>query len=243
MNAKSGPSKVTVALGVLGELLITAGLLIFLFIIWQVWWTDIGARAEQDRIVTAFQDTAPPLPEKVIEPDQVQDYGDPPVLDRASLTVDTNDLWGVMHIPAFGDDFQVGIAEGVSLADVLDKGSLGHYPQTQLPGELGNVALAGHRQTYGAPLKNQPDLVEGDPLVIETRDAWYVYKVTGHEVVLPSQIDVIAPVPGHPDETPTESMLTLTTCHPPFVSNERWITYAQLDYWIPRDAGVPKELG
>lgn len=227
--------------GVIGELLITAGVLILLFIVWQIWWTDIGARREQTQLISSFQEQAPPR----VESDEYEEfYDNPPLVDKDMLaaTLDTNEVWGVIHIPRFGDDFQVSVAEGVDLAKVLDKGSLGHYPDTQVPGEFGNFALAGHRQTYGAPLKDQPNLVDGDAIILETEEAWYVYKVTGHEVVMPSQTDVIAPVPKQPDAEPDRYYLTLTTCHPPFVSNERWITWAEMEYWIPRDAGTPKEL-
>lgn len=236
MATTKGPSTFQRIIGVIGELLITCGLVIFLFIIWQVWWTDIGARAEQSRLVESFHSTVE-VPDHVAEK---KDYGDP--LPMSHDGVKENEMWGVLHMPTIEEDFQAAIAEGVSLASVLDLGYVGHYPDTQLPGELGNVALAGHRQTYGAPFKKTPDLAEGDPIIIETKDAWYIYRVTGHEVVTPSAVEVIAPVPNDPGAEPTTSILTLTTCHPPFVSNERWITYAELDEWMPRSAGIPEEL-
>lgn len=228
-------------LGVIGELLITIGLVLALFIVWQVWWTDIGAHKEQRELVANFRaetDTAPPSEEGK------RGEGPPPTLDGDAIkaSLNTNEPWGVMHIPRFGSDYEVAIAEGVDLASVLDKGSLGHYPDSALPGELGNMAIAGHRQTYGAPLKQQPDLEEGDPLIIETKDYWYVYRVTSHDVVSPSYTAAVAAVPGDPTATPDKYLLTLTTCHPPFVSNQRWVTYAEFDYWMPTDSGTPKEL-
>lgn len=240
-HANTKPSALSRVLGVLGELLITAGVVVLLFVVWQIWWTDIIAGREQGRLVSEFRQE---VGETEVDQEGTEYRGDPPLVDvdaiRASLN--TNEIWGIMHVPAFGDDYEVGIAEGTDLKSVLDKGSLGHYENTQLPGELGNFALAGHRQSYGAALRQQPDLEVGDALIVETAETWYVYRVTEHEVVAPSAIEVLAPVPGHP-ETPADGYyLTLTTCHPPFVSNERWITYAELDYWMPRDEGTPKEL-
>jgi len=237
---KSTSSAFSRVLGVIGELLITAGVVVFLFILWQVWWTDIIASREQAKLVDAFYED-----NSETSADQATEHrGDPPGADSTDIraSIGTNNIWGILHVPAFGDDYAVGIAEGVDLRSVLDKGSLGHYPETQLPGELGNFALAGHRQSYGAALWAQPDLANGDPLVVETAETFYVYRVTGHEIVAPSAVDVLAPVPGEPEMDADGHYLTLTTCHPPFVSNQRWITYAELDYWTPRSEGTPKEL-
>lgn len=237
------PSALSRVLGVFGELLLTAGIIVFLFLVWQLWWTDVIAGREQSRLVESFYDEndtgtggGDVSPEYRTDPPSAAGTG------AIRDSVDTNEIWGVLHVPAFGDDYQVGIAEGIDLKSVLDRGSLGHYPETQLPGEVGNFAVAGHRQSYGAPLRNQPSLAIGDPLIVETSDTYYVYRVTEHEIVAPSAIEVLAPVPMQPGAPPNGHFMTLTTCHPPFVSNERWITFAELDYWAPRSEGTPKEM-
>ena len=97
---------------------------------------------------------------------------------------------------------------------VIDKGSLGHYTDTAMPGELGNFALAGHRQSYGAALRNQPDLEAGDPLIVETAEYFYVYRVTEHEIVAPTAIEVLAPVPGNPGVAADGYYLTLDDLPP-----------------------------
>ncbi len=238
------PSLVWSVVGVVGELLITAGILLGLFIVWQVWWTNIEANREQAHLVSEFGGKVDNAPD-VAGP---KNTDNPPVVKQEDVDAflqgfeGDNKIWAVAHIPDFGADFQVGVAEGVDLATVLDKGSLGRYPDSQLPGEVGNFALAGHRQSYGAPLEDQPSLEPGDPIIIETAEAWYVYRVTEDLVVWPNQVEVIDPNPDNPGEEPTKRMLTLTTCHPPFVSNQRWITHAELDYWTPRSEGKPAEL-
>lgn len=242
MRRHAGPSALSRVLGVVGELLITAGVIIFLFLLWQLWWTDVIASREQEKLVGAFYEENEQRVADTVAPEY---RTAPPGLgdaDGIRASDGTNAVWGVLRVPAFGDDYRVGIAEGVDLASVLDKGSLGHYPETQLPGELGNFALAGHRQSYGAALWSQPDLEVGDPLIVETADTFYVYRVTEHSIVAPSAIEVLEPVPGQPGVSAEGYYLTLTTCHPPFVSNQRWITHAELDYWTPRAEGTPKEL-
>jgi sortase A len=82
----------------------------------------------------------------------------------------------------------------------------------------------------------------GDPVVVETANAYFVYRVTGSEIVLPTETDVIAPVPRDRGAEPTERLMTLTTCHPFNYSTHRWITYFELDHWVDRADGVPAEL-
>ena len=107
---------------------------------------------------------------------------------------------------------------------------------------MGNVALAGHRVTYGKPFNQIAELVTGDAVVLETEEAWFTYRVTTSEIVSPREVDVIAPVPGDPTAVPTQRMLTLTTCHPMFSARQRYVVYAVLDTWQPRSAGEPASL-
>ena len=128
---------------------------------------------------------------------------------------------------------------------MLDKGAFGHYEGTAFPGEVGNFATAAHRQTYGAPMRDVDELEAGDPIILETKDAYLVYYMTESSIVSPGQVDVIAPDPKNPSkpqQKATERYLTITTCHPPFVSNERWIVHAKFSHWVDRKDGIPQEL-
>ena len=82
----------------------------------------------------------------------------------------------------------------------------------------------------------------GDAIIVETAEYWYVYTVTDSAVVAPSEVEVIAPVPGNPGAEPTDAMITLTTCHPLWSTAERFVVHGRLDYWAPHDAGTPAEL-
>ena len=124
------------SVGVLGELLLTLGALVLLFVVWQLWWTDVVAGAEQEQSVVAFERSV---------------AGAEPTDDRASAAdpLIEGDVFGVIRIPRFGDDYARPVLEGTGL-EILSQG-VGHYSGTALPGELGNFAVAGHRTTWAKP--------------------------------------------------------------------------------------------
>lgn len=78
--------------------------------------------------------------------------------------------------------------------------------------------------------------------MVETADAFYVYEVTESLIVMPQDVEVIAPTPGEPGVEPTEQMLTLTACHPMFSARERYIVHAEFAYWTDREDGIPEAL-
>ncbi|MFS4097478.1 class E sortase, partial [Streptomyces sp. AF1A] len=140
---------------------------------------------------------------------------------------------------------RVPVAEGVSKAGVLDKGYVGHYPGTQQPGQAGNFALAGHRNTHGEPFRYLPRLRRGDEIEVETRTATYTYDV---DQILPRTFaldaGVVRPVPrslvrpGYGYREPGH-YLTLTTCTPEFTSRYRMVVWGRLASVRPRWPGAP----
>ncbi|WP_199424712.1 class E sortase [Actinotalea solisilvae] len=231
-----------VVVGVLGEVLITLGVLLALFVVWQLWWTDVVADGEQARVVEdlGWAVTEPDVP--AAEPTATAEPE--PRTDAAPVLAEPGHLttFATLQVPRWGPDYVRPISQGTSRRDVLDVLGLGHYEGTAMPGGVGNFAVAGHRTTYGKPLNRVEELQVGDPLVVQTQDTWYVYRVTSTQVVLPHQVEVIAPVPNQPDAAPTERWMTLTTCHPMFSARERFIVHATLDHWLPVAEGVPAEL-
>lgn len=225
--------------GVIGELMITLGLVVGLFVVWQLWWTDVEAGRVQAQALESldWSEPAPTLVAAEAAPDEP-----PPVIAAPA----PGETFASVFIPRFGSDYEVTIAEGVGKKDILDTGAIGHYPETALPGELGNFSLAGHRTTYGKPLNKIADLQKGDAVVVRTADTWYVYEVTDSLVVAPSQVEVIAPVPGllPGEEVPelTERYITLTSCHPMFSARERYIVHGVLTSWMPVSQGTPAAL-
>ncbi|HSP29355.1 MAG TPA: class E sortase, partial [Ilumatobacteraceae bacterium] len=121
-----------------------------------------------------------------------------------------------LEMPSIGVD-KIVVA-GVATSD-LKKGP-GHYPETPLPGQLGNSAIAGHRTTFGQPFFDVDKLANGDEIVVTTLAGRFVYRVTGQQIVSPSDYQVIATT------DPTRATLTLTSCHPKYTTNERIIVSA-----------------
>ncbi|ROR96689.1 sortase A [Salana multivorans] len=231
-------SPLSVLLGIIGEILITVGLLLGLYVVYQLWWTDIMGDHAQAEISEQFEATLPTSPNTAGE----AQLGAPVAEELAPLTAET---FARLWVPAWssGDTFYVRpITEGTDRATVLDPLGIGHYEKTAMPGQIGNFAIAGHRQSHGKPFYSIDKLQEGDELIVETAENWYVYHVTSWDIVKPSDIEVIAPNPTDPTAAPDKAMITLTTCHPLFSTKERYIVHGELVEWMPRDAGRPASL-
>jgi sortase A len=231
-------------IGVLGELLVTGGVIVLLFLGWQLWFNNVVSSNQQasvaDDLSAQWASAAPTgSPEPTQTPTQTGDPGTPAV----TATPDANAAFANLIVPRLGADFKRPIAEGVGTS-VLDSTRLGmgHYPQTQLPGQLGNFALASHRSAYGGAFHNIHQLVVGDSIWVETADGWYKYIYRSMEYVRASGVGVILPVPQNPGAAPTESIITLTTCNPFYSSSERIIAYGVFDSWYPRAGGPPAEI-
>ena len=220
---------------IIGELLITTGLVLLLFVAWQLWWTNIDAdRTQSQAVSTLVQEfdahPADPLPS-----------WDPNTPPEGLKEPDHGEVFGIVYIPKFGSDYHRPATQGTS-ADVLDSLGLGHYDGTAMPGQVGNFSLAGHRQTRGKVLNDIDLLTEGDHIYVRTKDGYYTYTVYSHEIVQPDQVGVIEPVPNQPGATPTERLMTLTTCHPRYGDTERYIVHARFESWQPASAGAPAEI-
>ena len=202
-------------IGWLGELLITAGVLVLLFVAWQLWWTDVVADRQQDQIVRALSDDF----SGSVGSDAFPDLG-------------RDEAFAIIRVPRFGSDYARPVIEGTA-RPVLALG-VGHYDDTAAPGAVGNFSVAGHRTTYGAPFHEIDTLRTGDRIIVETKPTVYVYEVTGHEIVRPWQTEVIAPVPDEPGTAPTEALITLTSCHPKYSATYRYITHGRLVETVPR---------
>ena len=109
--------------------------------------------------------------------------------------------------------------EGVDADDL--KNGPGHYPDTPLPGEKGNAAIAGHRSTYGAPFANVDNLDPGDPITVTTLQGSFHYSVTGQEIVSPDDVQVL--------DDKGDNELTLTACHPKYSASKRIVIHAKLE--------------
>ncbi|WP_084361426.1 class E sortase [Herbiconiux solani] len=241
-------SMVSRVVGVFGELLITAGVLVLLFLGWQFSLngimlsnqqaSDANSLSQSWASDTPASEAPAPAPSSAAAAPSTFQYGEPPVLATPGNTQE----FAVMYVPRFGSDFKKTIAEGVDPRTVLNKGGAGHYGTTQMPGQVGNFAVAAHRDGWGSPFLKINELQVGDPIYIETQDGWYTYTYRGSEYVTPYGVGVIDPVPQSPGATPTDRLITLTSCNPLYVASERIIAYGVLTDWTPRSAGAPAAI-
>ena len=223
-------------LGIAGELVVTLGVLIGLFAGWQLWWTDLSASRSQAQAIRELGWPESP-PANAQQPAAPHRDPAPSIPEPQSART-----FGVLHVPRWGQDYQQPISEGTNREKVLNVLGIGHYSGTAMPGAVGNFAVAAHRTTYGKPFSRINELQVGDALVVRTERTWYVYRVTGYELVRPWQVEVIAPVPGKPGTAPTTAAITLTTCHPRYSARQRYVVHGVLDYWLPVSEGTPVEL-
>lgn len=223
--------------GVLGELLITAGVLVFLFLGWQLWLNDLIVGGEQNKVGLSLSHSLSG------EHDGNHPAASPPAVGFGIPVVampSTNAAqFGVMYIPRFGTDYVRSISEGVETAKVLDLNGIGHYPGTQMPGEIGNFAVAAHRTTHGAPFKQIASLRVGDKIYVQTADGYYTYDFRGLEYVRPSGVGVLEAVPQLTGAAATDRIMTMTSCNPEFYAAERIVAYSVLESWQPTTAGPP----
>jgi sortase A len=229
--------------GVLGELLLTAGALVLLFLGWQLWWNDAISAAQQSAaasdLSSDWQDEAR-ADGGGSDGDGIDEAAEP-VVDASPRAY--GEAFAVMYVPRFGHDSQRTIAEGTGL-DVLNSvdTGVGHYEGTQMPGGVGNFAIAAHRSAYGGGMHEIEQLRLGDGIFIQTPDGWYTYRFRDLEYVTPDSVGVLAAVPHHPELAPADRIITLTSCNPLYSTAERIIAYGVLESWRPAAAGPPDEI-
>jgi len=152
-------------------------------------------------------------------PDPFADLVIPPVPAEGAT-------FATMRVPRWGD-YEEPVSEGITDA-VLDDLGLGRFPDSQMPGEEGNFALAGHRTLHSRPLYGVEELQVGDEIVVSTTEGEYTYAVNGHEIVEPDQVRVVGPDPQNPGGPAVGRLLTLVACHPLGSVAQRYVVYAEL---------------
>lgn len=239
-GASARPRRRATVVGVLGELLITAGVIVLLYVVWQLWVGDLIYGAERNATGQQLsQEWAQAYP-STNDPDEPEQ---PTAVDPVIRPEPSDaERFGVMHIPRFGSDYAVPMAGGVSRARTLDPIGIGHYPGTSMPGEPGNFAVAAHRTTWGKPFNRIAELRVGDPIVVETPDGWYTYRFRTLEYVRPDQVDVLLPVPRQADVPAGTAYITMTSCSPMYSMTERIVAYGVFESFTPRSAGAPASL-
>ncbi|MFD8643979.1 class E sortase [Streptomyces zaomyceticus] len=212
-------------ISVFGELLITAGVVLGLFVVYSLWWTNVLADRAADKDGAQVRDR----------------WADGPG------QLDTKDGIGFLHVPAMNNG-EVLVKQGTD-SGVLNNGVAGFYTdpiKSALPQDKqGNFTLAAHRDGHGAKFHNIHKLKNGDSIIFESKDTWYVYKVYK---TLPEttkyNVDVLQPVPKESGKTEPGRFITLTTCTPMYTSDYRYIVWGELERTekVDRDRTPPAEL-
>jgi sortase A len=236
--------------GHIGRALITLGLLMFGFVAYQLWGTGIQTARAQDHLENEFEAqladrgvtaatvapaTTTTTPTTVAATSDTAVVTDPAVtttvapeatttsiqpVEQIFGNINPGDSLGVIRIPSI--DLHFYIVAGVSKQNLSD--GVGHFPNTPVPGQLGNAVLAGHRTTHLAPFYDLDHLKVGDDVDVTTiLGNAYAYVVTGSEIVSPSDYHVVT------DSDPTMATLTLITCTPIGTSSQRLVVHATLD--------------
>jgi sortase A len=238
-------------LGVLGEILVTAGVVVLLFIGWQTWWQSAVIAAGQNQSAAQqsqkFLDEAKgqptPTPTPVTTPGSgasTVDYGTPPVAQQPGFAAP----FAVIYIPRFGADWKRTIRESVDTVAVLNSydAGVGHYPGTAMPGGVGNFAIAAHDTGYGNTFLNLSKLQVGDAIYIQTADGYYTYRFRNMQYITPSAVQVLLPVPDASGASPSDRLITMTTCNPPYHAQERIAAFGVFESWRPLSAGPPAAI-
>ena len=214
-------------LGAIGRVCITAGVLILLFVAYQLWGTGIREAQAQNDLESEF--------EQVIGGEDGEDDGDDSTTLPDTGNVDPTDPTDTTATagpppppPAEGDamaqiripaiDVDKIVVEGVQVSDL--KRGPGHYPDSPLPGQPGNAAIAGHRTTYGAPFNRLDELTAGDEILVTTVQGSFRYEVREQLIVNPDQVEVL--------DDFGDDRLTLTACHPKYSARQRIVIVAAL---------------
>ena len=192
-------------LDIVGRTFITLGLLIISFVAYQLWGTGIEQAQSQKKLAAEFTRIT-----STTVKDQSAQY------DRAVLQ--EGDVVGRISMPSLGVD--TWMVAGSKLK-YLEKGP-GVFPQSAMPGHVGNFSVAGHRTSYGAPFGDIDKLRKGDLITVTSQEGTFNYSVTGSEIVPPTDVSVLRTV------DPTRAVATLVTCHPKWTSSNRLIVRAEL---------------
>lgn len=257
--AATGPAKRhrtlgSTLLGGFGEILLTLGVLGLLFVVWELWWTGIEAESDRQQSLDDFYANMPEVQpadndDGSTDPDPadfevcytLEDGTDIGCAPHMRSQTGPEDVMGTLYAPRLGDNWAAPIRHGTG-AEQIDRGGVGHYVDTQWPDEPGNFATAGHRNTNRSMLGDQDDFQIGDRVYLVSYDGLYTYEISERHVVLPSQTEVLLPVPSQSGAEATTGTLTFTTCHPLFSNRERLIHHAEIVDFTPIGGEAPQEL-
>jgi sortase A len=227
-----------------GEGLMTVGTTMVLFLFWYLFLNDAiqsGTQREAASGLSKSWSDFIPLPgiSPSVPTSSPTDIEPPRINPGAE-----GQVFALLYVPRFGDDYVRKIGEGIDLDRVLNSRTIGvgRYPQSDALGAYGNFAIAGHRNTWGAAFGEIGELRLGDRIYVEVKQGWYSYQFRNLEYVWSTEADVLYAFPRITDQPADSRIITLTSCHPKFSEAERIIAYGVYEGWYPRENGPPQEI-
>jgi LPXTG-site transpeptidase (sortase) family protein len=222
-SAAGAPRSWTRFLGGLGEALITLGLVIALYAVYELWWSNITAGEQTRRNSAALLRTwAAPAPAAA----------------KPSDAIAIGQSFGFLYIPAFGADWRALIMQSVDRTRVLNTGAVGHYtqPPSALPWDAsGNFAIAGHRDGHGMVFRDLDQLAVGDRVYVQTAYGWFVYQLDREASSVPiNDVGAVEPIPVGSGFTEPGRYITLTTCTPIYIDSNRMVWWGHLIEQTPK---------
>ena len=201
-----------------GELLVTLSALTFLYLIYNAWFSNVTAQAQTAELAEEIQQIYQLHDAKPLSPAE----STPVVVSGEQVSP-----IGLLYIPRLQDKvWGLPIVEGVGIK-ALSLG-VGHYSSTELPGELGNFAIAGHRATHGEPFAYFERLRAGDLVYVRTQQGWFEYQLFDQKKIKESETWVLADSPDGLEIAEGSALITLTTCDPRWNSYQRWAWWGVL---------------
>jgi sortase A len=218
-------------LQIIGELMITAGVILLLFVVWQVYVNDPVVGNKQQAEANQYDANSSDVAAREFAFEQPTDK------------LAQGKVFGKIYIPRFGDDYVRLLGQGTMQKVTLNTVGVGHYLRSQWPGEVGNFAVAAHRTSHGAPFSDIDKLRDGDRIYVETNQSWLTYEYRQTKIVKPTEVGVIDRVPeGMVSAVPGGKYLTLTSCHPKWSNAERIIVWLEQIEERPATSGMPFAL-
>jgi len=228
-----------VVLIILAEVFVSIGIIGGLFFVWKFVLSDMWISNEQNG-------TAEAVMEEFNADVELASIDYDPLDPVIGIAPGDGETIGVISIPKLGINRVIAEGTGYNVLDNRSTG-VGRYTGSQMPGDYGNFALAGHRNSTFPNLKA---LTPGDYIYVQTADGYYTYVIEQpHYIVQPTAVEVVNPIPRDPISSYATAVangnktLTLTTCWPEWSNRERLIVHAEFVEWRPLEAGKPSGMG
>ena len=226
--SRSNPKRSSLFLQWFGEILITIGLILMLYVVWQLFVNDPVVSQNQQQQAEQYSNVEQQHPKEFV---------------KMKGNLKQGAVFAKLYVPRFEKDYERLIGQGTFQKITLNVVGIGHYVSSRWPGEPGNFALAAHRTSHGAPFSKIDTLKAGDKVWVETNENWFTYEYRQTAIVEPTDTSVLRDLPpGLTNAKKGKSYLTMTSCHPKWSNKQRIVVWFELVNTQTKDLGKPADL-